>query len=131
MSTKTKNLEAIRVCLRNSPVADSLPEGWEDQLFGKHLEHPERAIQETTIIPMEFGWKPGWFSLHQAGGGLRIAIWSPRFHLHPAARAHIDELKQCLESVLPSHLVQIRGVEPPGELLRKLRSSPNGTVTRR
>lgn len=131
MSAKTKKLGDIRDCLRASPVAESLPDGWEDLLLGKHLAHPERDIQETTIIAIEFGFKPGWVSLRQEGGGFRMVLWAPRLHINPAARSDTAELKRCLDSILPAHLVQIRSAEPPSELLRKLESSSNGAGARR
>lgn len=105
--------EWVANCLLNSRVAESLAEGWEERLFAKHLEFPERTPKRIiTTEPLEFGRKPGWISLCESGGGCWIILWVPGMQHNPQVRAEAEEIQRCLDSVLHLGRTQIRVREP-------------------
>lgn len=123
---KQKLRRGIEDCLRNSPVAASLPKGWESQLFGKHLEYPERSPQICTTIELELGPTSGWFTLEQAGGGFMAHIWAPGARGQKEAEEEARVLSDCLASFLPATCVKIRYARPHEFLARKGWSIRNG-----
>ncbi len=105
--------ERVSNCLLNSTVAESLAEGWEQRLFVKHLEFPERTPKRIiTTEPLEFGHKPGWISLCQGGGGCWVILWVPGIQHNPQVRAEAEELQRCLDSITHLGRTQIRVIEP-------------------
>ena len=110
---KRKTLHAIWECLRTSAETISIENGCQNALLGRHLEYPERSPTIVTTIPVEFGHKPGWFSLWQEGGGLKVILWSPDArNPQSEARAAVDSLKRCLGSIMHLGEVQFRVKEP-------------------
>ena len=108
-------------CLRNSPVAASLPKCWESQLFDKHFEDPERSPKICTTIPMDLGPTSGWFTLEQTGGGFLAHIWAPgaRERKETEEEEEARSLSDCLSSVLPTTCIKIRYAKPHEFLSRK------------
>ncbi len=110
---KRSTLFAILDCLQNF-LGDSLPDGWKEELIGKHLEHAERNIEETTIIPLPLA-KEAWLTIWQQGGGLKTITWAPHAaEKKSRERTAVDELTRCLAAIL--HLgpmnVQVRFKKP-------------------
>lgn len=108
---KRKTLNAIWECLRAMEAAP-IENGCRDKLLGKHLEHPQRSPAIVTTIQVEFGRKPGWFSLWQEGGGLKAIIWAPYILRDPEAREEVNTLRAKLGSILHLGEIQLRVKEP-------------------
>lgn len=116
----------VRESLGNSPVKDSLPKRWENQLFARHLEHPERSSQICTTVSLDFGLTTGWFTLEQAGGGFLAHIWAPGARESKEVEKEARDLGDHLLSVLPASCVRVRFAKPHEFLSRKGWSVPNG-----
>lgn len=123
---KLRLLRKIEDCLRESPVGDSLPKHWVDQLFDKHREKPERSVQVCTTVKVELATTDGWLTLEQGGGGIQFHIWAPGAQRDRSVAEIADRLSESLSSVLPTTCIKVRVARPHEFLARKGWSAPNG-----
>lgn len=123
---KLQLCQQVGECLRNSPVKDSLTKRWENQLFARHLEYPERSPQICTTVQLEIGPTTGWFTLEQTGGGFLAHIWAPGARESKEVEKEARDLGDHLLSVLPASCVRVRFAKPHEFLSRKGWSIHNG-----
>lgn len=109
---RERTLDAIADCLRNSPVAESLPEEWEEKLLGEHRRFLDRDQTIDTTVACEFGRKPGWMTVDQRGGGMSTDFWSLEARECGEARAEMEALANRLRSAAVHLTVYTRFTTP-------------------
>ncbi len=118
--------------LQNSPAGRTLQNGCREELLGEHIRYAERTREVITTIAVEYGQKGGWFSLWQAGGGLKTIIWvQPLIYRMPEVKSDVEGLRRDLVGILHLSEAQTRVKEPYEWLAQKGWPLRNGLCARR
>lgn len=95
------------------PLAAS-KNGCRKALLGPHLARLKQSPSLATTIPVEFEGEPGYVSLCQEGGSVRVILWSPERRMSHVREA-IETIARSLRNITYLNVhggVQIRWMHP-------------------